>query len=103
MKTKRIEEISYDARNFTLSLEPVSGGLTFFLAFINGIKVIDSDAAKKRIWSGEIPSSQIKIKIRVVGIGNAIFKIGIDLPGTAEDQSLSLNLNGGYYETEIIL
>lgn len=103
METKKIEELNANTRNFTISLEPISGGLTLFFAFIDGTKVIQSDATKKRIWNGQIPLAQVNIKVRVVGIGNAVFKMGIDLPGTAEDQSLSLNLNGGYYETEIIL
>ncbi|MBR9775048.1 MAG: hypothetical protein GYB55_08560 [Cytophagales bacterium] len=90
-------------RNFTLTLEAVSGGLTMFYAFINGIMVIQSDGTKKRTWSGKIPDSQVRIKIRVVGINDASFKLGIDLPGTADDQSLTLKLHGGYYETEIIL
>lgn len=90
-------------RDFTLTLEPVSGGLTMFYAFVNGIKVIQSDGTKKRTWSGKIPDAQVRIKIRVVGINNATFKFGIDLPETADDQSLILKLQGGYYETEIIL
>lgn len=90
-------------RNFTLTLEPVSGGLTMFYAFINGIKVIQSDGTKKRSWTGTIPDAQIQIKVRVVGIDTASFRLGIDLPGTADDQSLTLKLDGGYYETEITL
>jgi hypothetical protein len=90
-------------RNFTLTLEPVSGGLTLFYAFINGVKVIQSDGTRKRTWAGKIPDAQVRIKIRVVGIDDASFKIGIDLPGTADDQNLTLKLQGGYYETEITL
>ncbi len=90
-------------RNFTLTLEPVIGGLTMFYAFINGVIVIQSDGTKKRTWSGKIPDAQVRIKIRVVGIDNASFRLGIDLPGTADDQSLTLTLRGGYYETEITL
>lgn len=90
-------------RNFTLTLEPVSGGLTLFYAFINGLKVIQSDGTKKRVWTGKIPDSQVRIKIRVVGIGDASFKIGIDLPGTVDDQNLTFKLQEGYYETEITL
>jgi hypothetical protein len=90
-------------RDFTLTLEPISGELTMFYAFINGVKVIQSDGTKKRTWTGKIPDAQCKIKIRVVGIDDASFKLGIDLPGTADDQNLTLKLNGGYYETEITL
>jgi hypothetical protein len=102
--TKKNVTLSMEAiRNFTLTLEPVSGGLTLFYAFVNGVKVIQSDGTKKRSWTGKIPDAQVRIKIRVVGIDDASFKLGIDLPGTAEDQSLTFKLQGGYYETEISL
>ncbi len=58
---------------------------------------------KKRTWAGKIPNSQVRIKSRVVGIDDATFKFGIDLPGTADDQGLTFKLQGGYYETEITL
>ncbi|WP_395063208.1 hypothetical protein [Flavobacterium sp.] len=90
-------------RKFTLSLETNSGSITLFYAFINGVKVIQSDGTSKRTWTGLIPDAQIRVKIRVVGINDATFKLGIDLPGTADDQSLTLKLQGGYYETEITL
>ena len=90
-------------RNFTLTLEPVSGGITLFYAFINGVKVIQSDGTDKKTWAGQIPDAQVRIKVRVIGIDNASFTIGLDLPGTADDQSLTLKLQGGYYETEILL
>jgi hypothetical protein len=96
--------ISIEAsRDFTLILEPVSGGITLFYAFINGVKVIQADGTKKRSWSGKIPDAQVRIKVRVVGIDNASFKLGIDLPGTADDQSLTLKLQNGYHEAEITL
>lgn len=104
MEKEKNVTLSLEAvRNFTLTLEPISGGLTMFYAFINGAKVIQSDGTKKRTWSGKIPDAQVRIKIRVVGIDNASFKLGIDLPGNADDQSLILKLQGGYYETEITL
>lgn len=104
MTKKKIVTLSMKAtKDFTLTLEPISGGITLFYAFINGIKVIQSDGTKKRKWSGKIPDAQVKIKIRVVGIDNASFKLGIDLPGTVNDQNLTLNLKGGYYETELTL
>jgi len=102
MAKKKKEILTMEmTREFTLTLEPASGGISLFYAFINGVMVIQSDGTKKRSWSGKIPNAQVKLKIRVIGIGNASFKLGIDLPGTAEDQSLTLILNGGYYETEI--
>ncbi len=92
-----------ETRQFALTLEPIAGGLTMFYAFINGTKLIQAEATKKRLWRGNIPTSQVKIKVRVIGIGNAQYKLGIDLPKTADDQILNLNLEGGYHEIEIIL
>jgi len=88
-------------RDFTLTLEPVMGSITMFYAFLNGVKIIQSDGTKKRVWSGKIPDAQVRIKIRIVGINNASFKLGIDLPGTVDDQCLILKLQGGYYEMDI--
>jgi hypothetical protein len=90
-------------RNLSIALEPVSGSITLFYAFVNGVKVIQADGTKKRTWSGDIPDAQVQLKVRVVGIDTASFKLSIDLPGTADDQSLTLKLKGGYYETEIML
>jgi hypothetical protein len=101
-KKKNLLELT-KTRDFTLTLEAISGSISLFYAFLNGIKVIQADGTKKRSWSGKIPDSEVCIKIRVVGIDNASFKLGIDLPGTADDQSLTLKLKNGYYETEITL
>jgi hypothetical protein len=104
MARKKALSQALDAtRDFTLTLEPVSGGISLFYAFVNGVKVIQSDGTEERAWSGTISIAQVHIKVRVVGIGNASFKMGIDLPGTAEDQSLTLKLQDGYYETDIML
>ena len=90
-------------RDFSITLKPIAGGITLFYAFINGIKVIQHDGSKERKWEGKIPDMQVRIKVRVVGIGNAKYKLSIDLPGTANDQSLNLQLEGGYHEIEILL
>ena len=104
MTKKKLNLLEHEkSRDFTLTLETISGSITLFYASINGIPVIQADGTKKRTTSGKIPESQIRIKVRVVGIGSATFKLGIDLPGTANDQSLTLILKNGYYETEITL
>lgn len=101
---KKIVTLSMQAtKEITVSLEPVTGSLTLFYAFVNGVKVIQEDGTKKRTWPGKIPDAQVRIKIRVVGIENASFKFGVDIPGTAEEQSLTLKLRDGYYEAEFIL
>ncbi len=102
-QNKVLDYLFEETRQLTISLEPVSGSITMFYAFINGAKVIVDDGLKKRSWSGKIPNVQVRIKVRVVGIDNAAFKFGIDLPGTTEDQNILLKLQDGYNETEIIL
>ena len=92
-----------ELRNFTLSLEPAVGLITFFYAFLNGVMVIQEDGYEKRTWSGKIPLSQMNLKIRVVGIGASSFKLSINLPGAAEDQSLTLQLQSGYFEIDLTL
>jgi hypothetical protein len=90
-------------RTITLSLEPIAGGITLFYAFVNGERVIQDDGSKKRVWEGQIPDSQVKVKVRVIGIDAAQYNLGIDLPGTANDQSITFSLEGGYHEIEILL
>ena len=100
---KSKSSISLTDRTLTITLEPTAGSVTMFYAFVDGRKVIQGEGTKKRSWTGTIGSSQITIKIRVVGIGQAQYKLGIDLPGTAQDQNLILKLEGGYHEAEITL
>lgn len=84
-------------------MEPIEGGVTMFFAFVNNTMVIGDEADTKKSWSGNISDSQVKIKVRVLGINKAKYKLVIDLPGTADDQSLTLSLEGGYHEAEILL
>ncbi len=85
----------------TVSLEPLTGSITRFYAFVNNEKKIAADGDKKREWTGRVTDGTVKIKIRVIGIGDAEYNLGLDLPGTANDQSITLKLEGGYHETEI--
>lgn len=90
-------------RDFKLTLEAIEGAVTLFFAFVNGVMVIADQADKPRSWEGKILTTPVKLQLRVTGIDNAKFKLTIDLPGVADDQSLTLQLKGGYYETEITL
>ena len=90
-------------RTLTISLKPLSGGLSLFYVFINGKKVIAAKATKKVKWTGEIPEAGTRIKITVIGTDDASFSVSIDLPGIANDQSMVFNLKGGYFETEITI
>ncbi len=104
MPTKQNKQMSLQAvRDVTISLEPVSGGITLFYAFVNGFAVIKASGTEKATWIGKLPEIQVKLKIRVLGIDDASFKLGIDLPGTINDQSITFKLEGGYYETEITI
>lgn len=102
-KTLTLASAQKATRDLQITLERDSGSITYFYAFLNDIRVLQSPGTKKATWKGKIPGSQIRIKVRVVGIDQASFKFGIDLPGVADDQSLTLSLQGGYYETEITL
>ena len=95
-------------RDLTISMEPVSGTCNRFYAFViasdqEDERWIAADGSKKRLHTGRVRDSQIKIKTRVWGIGHASYKLTIDLPGTAKDQSLQLTLNDGYHEAEIFI
>jgi len=88
-------------RKITIALETVTGTINMFYAFLNGKRIIAADGTKKRSWTGEIESEQVKLKVRVSGINDAKYMATIDLPGTANDQSLTFQLTGGYHEFEI--
>ena len=90
-------------REFTLILEPSSGTINMFYAFLNGKRIIADDGTKKRQWQGEIESEEVRLKVRVTGIGSSSYKVTIDLPGTANDQKLTFQLNGGYHEFELCI
>lgn len=90
-------------REFTLILEPISGTINMFYAFLNGKRIIAEDGTKKREWQGEIESGEVSLKVRVTGIGSSSYKVTIDLPGTAYDQKLTFQLNGGYHEFELCI
>lgn len=64
MSKKEITLSLKATKGFSLTLEPISGGITLFYAFINGVKVIQSDGSKKRSWKGKIPDAQVRIKVK---------------------------------------
>jgi HSP20 family molecular chaperone IbpA len=88
------------ARSLTLKMAPVDGTIERFYAFVDGKKRISHDGNAERKWSGTI-DDDTRIKLRVFGIGNARYRVTIDLPGTADDQTLQLRLDGGYSELEL--
>jgi uncharacterized beta-barrel protein YwiB (DUF1934 family) len=90
-------------RKFTLTLEPVAGAINMFYAFLNGKRIIADEGTKKRKWEGEIETDEVRIKVRVTGIGSSKYKVTIDLPGTAKDQKLTFQLKGGYHEFEMYI
>jgi hypothetical protein len=87
-------------RSLTITLEPLAGTFTYFIAYVGSTRRIFSDGSEKVSWTGDITTAQVTISIRIVGIGTPKFKFGIDLPGTADDQSLTLSLTQGYYEAD---
>jgi hypothetical protein len=81
-------------------MSPDSGSITKFYAFLDGVRVIDADGNQTAHYQGQV-SASVKLKVRVFGIADARYNLGIDLPGTADDQSLTLALTGGYHELEL--
>ena len=95
-------------RDLTLTMEPVSGMCNKFYAFVitsdePDERWIAADGNKKQTKSGKVRDAGVTIKTRVWGIGSASYKLTIDLPGTTNDQSLTLTLKDGYHETEIYI
>lgn len=91
-------------RKLSITMEAKSGTINLFYGFLNEKKIISGEGSKKQEWSGKVSeNSKAKLKIRVTGIGNATYELGIDLPGTLEDQKITFKLTGGYHETEILI
>jgi len=91
------------ARTLTIKLEPTQGTIERFYAFVECKKRIADDATQARSWSGEIGDDESKIKLRVFGVGTAQYRLTLDLPGTLQDQSLTLSLDRGYGELELTI
>jgi hypothetical protein len=78
-----------------------SGAITKYYAILDGRRVIAENGNKTGKYKGDVPVAQINLKVRVFGIGNAKYTLGIDLPGTAKDQELTLQLSQGYHELDL--
>jgi len=89
------------ARRLTIRLQPVSGTVERFYAFVDCRKRIAADGIETASWSGEIEDHGAILRVRVFGVGRAKYRLAIDLPGTADDQSLELWLDQGYGELEL--
>jgi len=89
-------------RSLTLTLSPASGAINRFYAFLDGKKVIAADGNAAATYTGDI-DDPASLKVRVFGIDDAQYMLEIDLPGTADDQQLTLTLTGGYHELELSL
>jgi hypothetical protein len=90
------------AREMTIELRAVSGTVERFYAFVDGVKRIVADGTTIASWHGDVGDSTC-LRVRVFGIGAAKYRLGIDLPGTADDQELELQLDRGYGELELSL
>lgn len=88
------------ARKLTIKLEPVLGTVERFYVFVDACKRIADDGTRAREWTGEV-QDEVRIKVRVFGLGAARYRLGIDLPGTLDDQRLELGLHDGYGELEL--
>ena len=89
------------ARRLTIRLQPLSGTVERFYAFVDCKKRTAADGVETVSWTGEVADDEVVLKIRVFGMGKAKYRVSIDLPGTADDQSLDLWLDQGYGELEM--
>ena len=89
-----------NTRHLILELTPKTGGFVKFLAFLNGHLVLAEDGGGGK-FEDDVPLSKLELEVRVFGVGNAAYELGIDLPGTADDQTLTLQLTKGYNEIEL--
>jgi hypothetical protein len=90
-------------RHLTLKLMPKTGGFVKFLAFLNGHLVIAEDGGGGG-FDDDVPTSELRLKVRAFGVGAGEYELSIDLPGTTNDQSLTLQLSPqGYHELELLI
>lgn len=89
-------------RTVSITMTAVAGTINQFYAFLDGKRVIAAAGTATPSFSGTI-GDHATLKVRVWGIDGAKYKLAIDLPGTADDQSLTLALTGGYHELQISL
>jgi hypothetical protein len=85
-------------RTLEVTLEPTSGTLNQVVAWLNGVPVIRTDG-EAGSWKGTVPAA-VKLETAVWGQGKATYTLTIDLPGTADDQTLVLSLTNGYHDAE---
>jgi hypothetical protein len=80
-----------------------SGTINRFYAFLNGERVIAADGNASPAYSTTVSMSPVTLKVRVWGIDTATYDLWVDLPGTADEQDLTLTLSEGYHELELSL
>jgi hypothetical protein len=88
-------------RKLKISLEKVEGAINLFYAFVNRTRVIAAEGNHPASWEGSVDDGEVTLKIRVLGIDAASYKLSIDLPGTANDQEITFQLEGGYHECKM--
>jgi len=85
-------------RELKLKIERSSGTVNRILAWLNDYPVVAENGSKGS-WKGTVPGV-VRLETVVYGQGSAKYKLTIDLPGTAEDQSLECSLTNGYHNAE---
>lgn len=86
-------------RELTIGIKRVGGTLNRVLAWVNGYPVVVTDG-QDGSWTGKIPAGKVELETAVWGAGKARYVLTIDLPGTAEDQTIELTLTGGYHDAK---
>lgn len=84
-------------RTLKISMKRMTGTINELRAWVNERPVIGSRApSESPTWQGDIPDEKVSVEVEAFGIGRATYQLGIDLPGTVDDQQLELSLQGGY-------
>jgi hypothetical protein len=102
MTVSTTSPLQLPTRSLTIKLTAAAGQIHRFYAFLDGKRVIAADGDTAVTYTGEAPD-KVTLKVRVWGIGDAQYTLAIDLPGTSNDQSLTLSLTEGYHELELTL
>ncbi|MEQ8882310.1 MAG: hypothetical protein RLQ12_21895 [Cyclobacteriaceae bacterium] len=86
-------------KKITITVEPVAGSFNLFVIILNG-KAVKITEGSKAEYAGDLPEGDITIRTRASGMGQAKYKVTIDLPGEDRDVTANHKLDRGYDEQE---
>lgn len=87
-------------RKATITLDPKSGTINQFYAYVDGVAVIGDSGKQKRIWSGPVGDSNVLFKIQAYGIHGSTYTCEIKCSGSSGVPQHLRTLDGGKNEFE---